>query len=132
MPRYDERIPTPDIRRPLIVVSRTASAALLKLRHDRGPQVIMLGTCCATVSIVQVADRRDFDRREYHVMLGVVAHCPVYADIRHIELCPHDTLVVDLQRGADGGRPAFVTRPESTAEQQQRVFAECAHASDFR
>jgi uncharacterized protein (DUF779 family) len=121
-----------NVRVPQVVASASASAALVKLRHDRGPQVIELGTCCAAVSIARLRDRRIFSPHEYHVRLGVVAHCTVYADIRQIELCPHEILVIDLHAAPHGGSPVFVTRPESRAERQQRVYAERARATGLR
>ena len=127
--RFTASSETSGRRLPRIVGSASASAALLQLHHDRGPQVIELGTCCAAVSIARVRDRRDFSPHEYHVRLGVVAHCSVYADIRQIELCPHEILVIELHAAPHGGSPVFVTRPESRAERQQRVFAERARAA---
>jgi uncharacterized protein (DUF779 family) len=115
-------IVTPRCALPQIVASVGATRALLELRHVRGPQVIVLGTTCATISIAHVRNCCDFHPCEDHVVLGVVAHCRVYADIRQIEFCPHNLLVVDLHTNPAGGRPTFATRPESEAERQQRVI----------
>ena len=123
---------TSGIRRPRITASARASAALLKLRHDRGPQVIELGTCAAAISIARVRDRRAFTPHEHHLTLGIVAHCPVYADSRHIELCPHEMLVIELHTAQHAGSPIFVTRPESRAERQQRMFSERARTGGSR
>jgi uncharacterized protein (DUF779 family) len=108
---------------PRVVASARASRALVELRQVRGPQVLVVDTACAAISIAQV--RRccdDFHPQEHQVVLGVVIQVPVYADIQHIQLCPHDVLVVDLHTKPAGGEPTFVTRPESEAERQQRIF----------
>lgn len=113
---------------PQVVPSASAAAALLKLRRERGPQVIELGMRCAAVSIARVHDRHNFNPHQHHVKLGVVANCTVYADIRHIEFCPHEMLVIDLHAAPHGGSPVFITRPESRSERQQRMFADSARA----
>lgn len=119
-----------EIRLPRVVASPSAHAALCRLRHDRGPLVIMLGSS-ATVSIARVCRSRDFSRDEDHVMLGTVAQCPVYMDIRYVESCLRDVLVVDLRPHGYGGDPLFVARPESRAERQQRMFAHRARTGSF-
>lgn len=108
-----------------MVASPGAHAALCRLRRERGPLVIMLGSS-ATVSVARVYRGRGLDLDDDHVMLGTVAQCPVYMDLRHIESCFRDVLVVDLHPDAYGGDPLFVSRPESRAERQQRLFAERA------
>lgn len=131
VPRYDSqhfgRTVTRDTRLPRITASATATAALTKLRHDRGPLAIVLGTSCATVSVARVYLCRDFDPGEQHVPLGVLAYCQVYAESQAIEACAHDVLVIDLHANVSGREPLFVSRPESRAERQQRIFAACAH-----
>jgi hypothetical protein len=88
--------------------------------------VIVLTGPCATARVARTQRRRDFLPHEHQVSIGQVAHCPVYADVRHIAQCPHEVIVLDLgwQSGAANHEPTFVTRPESKAEREQRIFSE--------
>lgn len=116
-------IEAPRPKLPQVVVSAAAADALAGLRRDRGPQVIVLGSTSATIGIAQVRDQGEFYPDDDDVQLGTVANCCVYADISYVEPCRHDVLVLDLRTNRAGDRPAFITRPESEAERQQRVFS---------
>jgi uncharacterized protein (DUF779 family) len=113
---------------PGIVGSASAVLGLAELRRERGPQVIVLTGPCATVQVAITQNGRDFVPHAHHVRIGGVADCPVYADIEHIAQCPHEVIVLDLSWQAGAGKydPAFVTRPESKAEREQRVFSKLA------
>jgi len=111
---------------PHFTASRAALDALHRLRRSRGRQVIVLSPACARVSVAHVHTEVDYVPGPGEVRLGTLAHCPIYADRGSIETCPHDGLVLDLHAVADRrGAAVFVTRPESAAERQERIF--CHH-----
>lgn len=114
-------------RVPHIVVSQRARPAIEQIRREHGPQIIVLTSACAATSIANVVPQRGFVPSQYEMIVGRIAGCPVYADSRHITGCPHDVIIIDLGRRpgeANPAKPLLVTRPESEAERQQRVFAE--------
>lgn len=116
-------------RLPRILPSPRARQAIEQIRRERGAQVIVLTSACATTSIANLVQQRGFVANQYQLLVGRVAGCPVYADSRHITGCPHDVIIIDLGRRSaaiDPARPLLLTRPESEAERQQRVFAERA------
>jgi uncharacterized protein (DUF779 family) len=88
--------PDPAIRLPTVIASPRARALLDDLYRDWGPQAIVLPGDCTKTSRATVLSRCAFEPDEHHLLLGVVAHCWVYSDIRNIELCPHDALLLDL------------------------------------
>jgi hypothetical protein len=104
-------------------MSAPARAWLEQRRADKGPQAIVLTTACTGISPVHLRRLRDFEAVATDVLLGVVATCRVYADLRHVALCPHDVLYLDLHWQSGNDTPTIVARPESTAEQQQRIFS---------
>ena len=112
---------------PHIAVSHSAQAALLTLGHAHGPHVVVLAATCAQVSIARVVPQADYVPSQDEVRVGTVAHCAVYARPSAFETCPHEGLVLDLQPAA--GALVFVTRPESRAERQQRIFSQCVGRS---
>jgi uncharacterized protein (DUF779 family) len=111
------------LRVPHFAASRAALDALHTLRRSRGRQVVVLSPACARVSVAHVHSEVDYVPRPGEVRLGTLAHCPIYADPRSVETCPHDGLVLDLHAADRRGPAVFVTRPESAAERQQRVFS---------
>ncbi len=118
-------------RVPHIVASAKAAANLADLCRAHGPQVILLSNACGMVSVARVRSRPGFKPHEYEMLIGRVMDCPVYADTRQLPQRPLDTIVLDAGwRSGDTGSadqdPLFVTRPESKAERQQRVFSEQA------
>ncbi|MDP9091414.1 MAG: hypothetical protein M3N95_00315 [Actinomycetota bacterium] len=126
MPRHDNELFTapavaPDA--PHVIASPPVSAVIEQLRRDRGPQVIVLAPSRAALRLALVRQGRGFVPNEHEVLVGTVAHCPVYADSRHTALYPNEALVVVLGRpcGVDDA-PVFLARPESSAEWQQRVL----------
>jgi hypothetical protein len=126
MPRHDNELfaraaAAPDA--PHVMASPPASAVLEQLGRDRGPQVIVLAPSRAALRLARVRQGREFVPNEHEVLVGTVAHCPVYADLRHTALYPNEALVVVLGRpcGVDDA-PVFLARPESSAEWQQRVL----------
>lgn len=88
--------------------------------------MLVLGTSLGAVCIARVLPRQGFTPAPYYAVIGQVAHCPVYAHMREATACQHSTLVLDGRRDTVGGDPVFLTRPESRAERQQRVYAEHA------
>lgn len=121
-------------RLPHIVGSPKAEASLAELTCERGPQVIVLSGPCAISSVAAARSRRGFVPNEHQVRVAQIARCPVYADARQIRMCPHEVIVLDLgwRSGAAGGDRAFVTRPESRAEHQQRIFSARARGEEDR
>ena len=111
---------------PRVVGSSNAVRTLAQMCRDVGPQVILLRGPCAAVHVARTMPRREFVPREYQERIGQVADCSVYADLRHIVRCPHEVIVLELgwQVGNADGETSFVTRPESLAEREQRVFSE--------
>jgi uncharacterized protein (DUF779 family) len=87
--------------------------------------VIVLSGPCALSSVAAARGRRGFLPGEHQVLVGELVHCPVYADDRQITMCPHEVIVLDVgwRSGSSSGERTFVTRPESTAEHQQRIFS---------
>jgi uncharacterized protein (DUF779 family) len=119
-------------RLPRIVGSPKAELGLAELTRERGPQVIVLSGPCVILSVAAARGRRGFVPNEHQVLVDQVARCPVYADLQHITMCPHEVIVLDLgwRSGTANGERAFVTRPESPAERQQRVFSARARGED--
>jgi uncharacterized protein (DUF779 family) len=119
-------------RLPRVVGSPTAELSLAELTRERGPQVIVLSGPCAISSVAAARGRRGFVPNEHQVRVDQVANCPVYADAEQIRMCPHEVIVLDLgwHSGTGSGDRAFVTRPESPAERQQRVFSARARGAD--
>lgn len=117
---------------PRVVASAKAAANLDELCHAGGPQVIVLSTSGATVSVATVRPRHGFFPREDMTMIGQVQRCPVYADTHQLLACPYETIILDMgwRSGPPGEIRAFVTRPESKAEWQERVFTEDAGQTD--
>ncbi len=118
-------------RMPHIVASAKAAANLADLCRAHGPQVILLANSCGTVRVARVRSRPGFRPHEYEVLIGRVMDCPVYADTRQLPQRPFDTIVLDVGwRSGDTASadqdPHFVTRPESQAERQQRIFSDQA------
>ena len=119
-------------RLPRVVGSLRAQLSLAELTSERGPQVIVLSGPCAISSVAAARGRRGFVPNEHQVRVGQVASCPVYADAEQIRMCPHEVIVLDAgwRSGTGSGDPAFVTRPESPAERQQRVFSARARGAE--
>jgi uncharacterized protein (DUF779 family) len=112
-------------RLPRVVGSPRAELSLAELTRERGPQVIVLSGPSAISSVAAARGRRGFVPNERQVRVDQVANCPVYADAEQIRMCPLEVIVLDLgwRSGTVSGDRAFVTRPESPAERQQRVFS---------
>lgn len=110
-----------DVRSPHLDASRGALVALHALRARYGRQIIVLGSTCAGSGVAHVRDATAFVAPDRLVRIGTLAHCPVYADREAVAICPHTGLILDVHPSANG-RPVFVTRPESSAEWQQRAF----------
>jgi len=115
----------PDARGPHVDASASALATLQTLRKRHGPQVIVLGCACSGVGVARVCRATGFVTPEDLVRIGTLADSPVYADEQAAGACPHTVLILDVHSSAEG-RPVFVTRPESAAEWQQRVFGDRA------
>jgi hypothetical protein len=107
----------------MVRVSSHARAWLDQICAEKGPRAILLTTACTGISPVALRILRDFEAAPTDVLVGVVATCRVYADLRHVALCPHDVLYLDLHWQSGMDTPTIVARPESTAEQQQRIFS---------
>jgi uncharacterized protein (DUF779 family) len=91
--------------------------------------VIVLGATCVRLTVARVGRASGYVPGPGEVRIGTLAHCPIYASLVAVEMCCHDGLVLDLHaRAGRGAAASFVTRPESRAEWQQRVFAERARA----
>jgi hypothetical protein len=132
MPRHDNELfaaPAVAPDAPHVIASPLVSAVLEQLCRDGGPQVIVLAPSHASLRLARVLQRRRFVPNERHVLVGTVAHCPVYADVRHTALYPNEALVMVLGRPFGIDAPVFLTRPESTGEWQQRVLDPCIRAS---
>jgi uncharacterized protein (DUF779 family) len=108
-----------------IDASPSTLSALQTLRERHGPQVIVLGSACAGIGVARVRSETGFVPVDNLVRIGTLAHCPVYADEDTVARWSHRVLILDVHSSANG-RPVFVTRPESAAEWQQRVFADRA------
>jgi uncharacterized protein (DUF779 family) len=116
-------------RAPRILASRRARLALQKMSQDRGRMVILLTGACHAPSVASVRAESGFMPDEHQAIIGHVVHCPVYADVREIQLCPHDAIVIDIgwvpaHSHAD---PLLVTRIESKPEREERLMAEQLH-----
>jgi hypothetical protein len=84
--------------------------------------VLVISGTASAPAIVNLRPRFGFRPLSSDVIVGRVASCLVYADEAAISLCPHELLVLTPAR-VDGERlVALVTRPESEAEAQQRLF----------
>lgn len=89
---------------------------------DRDLVLLVAGECSAACT------GRLVDRCRLHhpsngaefVGLGSIGGVEVWADGRHIDLCPHEELVVDLLR-VDTDLPVFLVRPESDDEWAARL-----------
>lgn len=130
MVRHDRKVyrpqgEPPDVRGPHLDASPNTLAALQSLRTQHGRQVIVLSSACAGISAARVRSEVGFVPSDRLVRIGTLAHCPVYADPGVVALCPHAGLILDLHLSRNG-RPVFVTRPESAAEWQQRIFSDRA------
>lgn len=130
MVRHDRKVyrpqgEPPDVPGPHLDASRSALAALQSLRRQRGPQVIVLSSACVGISAARVRSEIGFVPPDRLVRIGNLAHCPVYADQHVIAMCPHAGLILDMHSPTNG-TPGFVTRPESAAEWQQRIFSDRA------
>jgi uncharacterized protein (DUF779 family) len=111
---------------PRIVTSGKAKAALETIRQQHGTQVIVLRSACSAPSIARVRSRAAFLPQEHQVVIGSVARCPVYVDSREINSCPHETIMLDLAAAPAYGTDDtnLITRPESVAEREERIFSD--------
>ena len=107
---------------PQVRVSHRAEELLRSLVQRQGANVLVLSGTAAAPSIVHVRTPVGFQPGPCDVRIGEVASCLVYADAESICWCPHELLVLSPAQ-VDGGRlVSLVTRPESEAERQQRLF----------
>lgn len=113
----------PDVRIPHLDASRSAVAVLQSLRRQDGRQVIVLSSACAGISAARVRREAGFVPPDRLVRIGTLAECSVYADQEFVAMCPHAGLILDVH-STTNDRQVFVTRPESAAEWQQRIFSD--------
>ena len=124
--------PTTINKLPHVVASAKAAANLDELRRAGGPQVIVLSTSGATVSVASVRPRHGFFPPDGMSLIGQVQRCPVYANTHQMLACPYEMIILDVgwRCGPPGDVRKFVIRPESKAEWQQRVFTEETRRTD--
>jgi hypothetical protein len=107
---------------PHIRTSDRTQDLLRSLIRQHGPQVLVISGTASAPAIVHLRPRLEFRPQPSNVVVGQVASCLVYADEGSISLCPHELLVLTPAR-VDGERlVSLITRPESEAEAQQRLF----------
>ena len=101
--------PTPDSNRPdrtaRFSVTPAAHAAARRLRRAKGDQAMVL-SWPAGVAYMPV---EAFHAGRFDAIIGHVARCPVYADIRQVSSYPCH-LVLDVARGGSDVRPALQVR----------------------
>jgi uncharacterized protein (DUF779 family) len=114
----------PDVPVPHLDASPSTLAILHSSSRQHGRQVIVLSSACAGISAAQVRSEIGFVPRERLVRIGTLAHCPVYAHEKLVAMCPYSGLILDVHLSTNGTQ-VFVTRPESAAEWQQRIFSDC-------
>ncbi|HEX2307130.1 MAG TPA: hypothetical protein VHI14_02275 [Jatrophihabitantaceae bacterium] len=109
--------PYPNIR-----ISDYAGDLLRCMVRRDGPQALVMTGAAAAPSIVHVRPLAGFRPGPGDVLIAQLASCLVYADEDSICSCPHEQIVLSPAR-LDGPRlVSLVTRPESEAERQQRLF----------
>jgi hypothetical protein len=109
--------PYPNIR-----ISDYAWELLRSMVRRDGAQALVMTGAAAAPSIVHIRPLVGFRPRSGDVLIAQLASCLVYADEESICSCPHEQIVLSPAR-LDGPRlVSLVTRPESEAERQQRLF----------
>ena len=107
---------------PQIRTSDRARDLLRSVIRQYGSQVLVISGTASAPAIVHLRPRLGFRPLPSDVIVGKVTSCLVYADEPSISLCPHELLVLTPAR-VDGERlVSLITRPESEAEAQQRLF----------
>jgi uncharacterized protein (DUF779 family) len=107
---------------PHIRISDYAWELLRSLVVRDGAQALVITGGAAAPSIVHVRPLAGFRPGPGDVLIAKLASCVVYADEESICSCPHEQIVLSPAR-LDGPRlVSLVTRPESEAERQQRLF----------
>jgi uncharacterized protein (DUF779 family) len=107
---------------PHIRISDHAWELLRSLVVRDGAQALVMTGAAAAPSIVHVRPLAGFRQGPRDVLIAQLASCLVYADEESICSCPHEQIVLSPAR-LDGPRlVSLVTRPESEAERQQRLF----------
>jgi hypothetical protein len=107
---------------PHVRISDHAWELLRSLVVRDGAQALVIGGAAAAPSIVHVRPLAGFRPGPGDVLIAQLASCMVYADEESICSCPHEQIVLSPAR-LDGPRlVSLVTRPESDAERQERLF----------
>jgi hypothetical protein len=86
-----EAVSTPPAVRPRLSVTDPARAALSLLRDTSGPHVIVL----AWPGAVTTCPAGQFQPGPYHVIIGHVERCPMYADLRQLAQFPRTRVLLD-------------------------------------
>jgi len=88
-------------------VTAAARSALATLRHDRGPQVLYVSWPGGATVLPDGV----FAPGPYEAIIGHVARCPVYADVRAVNHSATDTVTLDVAPGGAGSYPVMVLDP---------------------
>lgn len=107
MPAQDTPPTTP--RR--LVVTSAARRAVLRVRREIGPQAVLVSWPAGATYVPE----RSYVPSTFDVIVGHVARCPIYADIRQLGFYNDRFAVLDVRDTDQRHRPILRVRPAPAA-----------------